>query len=531
VTSRAAIGELASREFDLLVIGAGIHGAFAALEAARRGYAVALVDRGDYGAATSANSMRVLHGGFRYLRSGDIRRLRESARERAYLFRAAPHLTAPLTCIAPTGTAATPGPLAFRAALSMYGLLGVGAAQRDDEAGLLDRTEYFRRAGSFAAPGATGGATWRDGFLTGAERLLMNVVRTAQAHGATTSNYAECEQILTSGGAAVGARVRDLLGDGRVDVRARCVLNAAGPWATDVAAESGGGPPLAFARGCNVIVRCTPPGSAIAVPDHRGRMLFAVPFGSLTLLGTWYSAMQPRAASLAGDVSVLLESFRRAAPDFTVDENAVTRVHAGMLPLTSGASPDDPAASLSDSPAVIDHGNAGGARGLVSLVGVKWTTGRSAAMRALAVAERMIGPSRHHAPPDAVLHGGDPADGGGSQGTVERTADPTGAHLARQYGSAADDIRAIAREDPRWLRPLAPGRLTIGAEIIHAIRVEQAVRLTDILLRRAGVGLAEEPPEELVDAAVQLAAAELRWSPDRVDSELRDLRGCYGMPR
>ena len=530
MTSRAAIGELASREFYLLVIGAGIHGAFAALEAARRGYAVALVDRGDYGAATSANSMRVLHGGFRYLRSGDIRRLRESARERAYLCGAAPHLTAPLDCIAPTGTAATPGPLVFRAALSMYGLLGIRAAQQGEETGLLDRAEYSSRAGSFAAPGATGGAAWRDGFLDGAERLLMNVVRTAQAHGATTTNYAECERILVSGEAAVGARVRDLLGDAVVDVRARCVLNAAGPWAEEVAREAGGGPPLAFARGCNVIVRCTPPRSAIAVPDHTGRMLFAVPFRGLTLLGTRYSAVLPGAATLADDVSALLESFRRAAPELSVNENGVTRVHAGALPLTTGGSPDDPAASLSDSNVVIDHGRAGGARGLVSLVGVKWTTGRSAALRALRVAERTIGPSPRHVPPDASLYGGPHAASGRSQGAVDRKDDES-SHLARQYGSAADDVRAVARDDPQWLRPLVPGSATIGAEIIHAIRAEQAVHLTDILQRRAGVGLAEEPSEELAHAAAQLASSELHWSQDRIDAELRDLRACYGVPR
>jgi glycerol-3-phosphate dehydrogenase len=532
VTIRVAIAELASQDFDLLVIGAGIHGAFAALEAARRGWRVALIDRGDYGAATSANSMRVLHGGFRYLKSGDLRRLRESARERDYLLAAAPHLTMPLDCMAPTGTAATPGPLAFRAALAMYGMLDARRNAEAHESRTLTRNEYEVRAGAFATPDASGGAVWQDGFLTGAERLLMNVVRTAQTHGATAANYASCERIIVREGMVRGAGVLDVVSGESIDVRARCILNAAGPWISDVVADLGGAAPLALARGCNAILRCPPPRCAVALPADAGRLLFAAPFAGLTLIGTWYSAAVPGGPSLADDVSALLAAANRAAPALQLGAAAVTRVHAGALPRHAGAAPDDVAGSLHDRPIVIDHGATGGARGLISLSGVKWTTARSAALRSLTAAHETLGAPPRHVSPDAPLHGWQQQPPKRDGATHTRGAsDELSAHLAAQYGTAAPDVRSAGSGDECLLQPLAPDCPTVGAEIVHAIRAEQAVHLDDILVRRCGVGLAEEPSQALVRAAARLAATELGWSGDEMDREIAAMSRLYGAPR
>lgn len=533
---RPAIRELSSREFDLLVIGAGIHGAFAALEAARRGFNVAVIDSADFGAATSANSMRVLHGGFRYLQRAGVLRLRESARESDYLMGAAPHLTVRLPCVAPLGTGGMPGGTAFRVAFLAHALLTSG---RHDSSGTsartVNRAEYERLCGHFAVPGAAGGAVWYDGFMSGSERLLMNVIRTGTACGVVAANYARCEALIVSDGTVQGARVHDLHGDTTFEIRAARVINAAGACVQEVMHGIDALPQVRFARGCNAIVRRTPQPCAVAVPVADRRMLFAVPFGNVTLLGTWYSSADPRlpagAAAVSSDVEALLAAFRQAVPGYDIGMADVVAVHAGHVPITEGAAPHNVAASLCERPLVLDHGAAGGVRGVVSLVGVKWTTARAAAVRAVQLATRSLAHTPRRVPSDEPLHGG-PTRGGGetvarAPSSVNGITVATQAHLAAVYGSAAHEVLLCAAEWPELLTPLAAGEATIGAQVVHAIRTEQALHLTDVLLRRTIVGLTQHPAPALVSAAAAIAATELDWSPAQTAAEIAAVSAGY----
>src|SRR5262245_22182660 len=254
---------LADRRFDVLVVGAGIHGACAAWEAARRGAAVALLDRGDFGGATSANSLKVIHGGLRYLQHADFVRVRASARELGLLRRLAPHLVKPLPVVVPTGSGLTDSPLAFRAALALYDALG-GKASHPDPASGLPPPGILRED---AAPGLFGrGALWYDAQVTHPERLTLDFVLAASERGAEVCTYLEAAALRTEHGRVTGIEAVDRETGRSVTVAGETVLEMTGPWAGRLHPLPGR-PELAL--GMNVVLAGPPLRTAIGVRSRR----------------------------------------------------------------------------------------------------------------------------------------------------------------------------------------------------------------------------------------------------------------------
>ena len=235
------LGSLASREFDVLVVGGGIFGACAAWDAALRGLSVALLERRDFGSGTSANSFKMVHGGIRYLQHADMYRIRESSRERSALLRIAPHLVSPLPIMIPTYGHGREGKELLSAGMLVYDLATI-----DRNRGLLDPDRRIprsrvvsREACLEALPGLeasdlTGGALFHDAQIHNTPRLTLAFLQSAASAGATIANYVEASGFLQDGDSVTGVRARDVLGGDTLDVRARMVLNCAGPWATSV---------------------------------------------------------------------------------------------------------------------------------------------------------------------------------------------------------------------------------------------------------------------------------------------------------
>ncbi|HEX6434037.1 MAG TPA: FAD-dependent oxidoreductase, partial [Gemmatimonadales bacterium] len=219
--------------YDLLVIGAGIHGACIAWDAALRGLSVAVVDRGDFGAGTSANSLRIVHGGLRYLARGDFGRMRESIRERSTLLRIAPGLVEPLPVLIPTYRHRLRGRSAMGLALLLNELVSLGRNRglppdRAIPSGhLLSREECLRVYPWFFRQGLTGGALWYDARLRHPERLTLSFVRSAADLGAVAANYVRVDRLLVRGGNVEGASVTDLIGGAEFAIRSQAVVVAA----------------------------------------------------------------------------------------------------------------------------------------------------------------------------------------------------------------------------------------------------------------------------------------------------------------
>jgi glycerol-3-phosphate dehydrogenase len=553
------LGELTGREFDLVIVGGGICGAAAAWDATQRGLSVALLDRGDFGGETSANSLKVVHGGIRYLQHLDLARVRESSRERTALLRIAPHLVHPLPVLVPTYGHGLRGSEALGAAFAL--LNGLTA---DRNHGVTDPDRQIPRARLVSAsmvrawhpelddPGMTGAGLFWDGQLYNPSRLVWEFVRTAGRAGAVAANYCDVGGFLRRGTRVVGVAVCDRLGGERFEVRSRMVLNAAGPFAGQLGARSGAraasGIPLS--RDMAVVIRRRLVHErALAVqtkyqdPDaylSRGRRhLFVVPWRDVTLVGVNSIVYRgdPNCLTVTEpEVEGFLDEINDAEPRFALTMDDVALVHAGLLPIGADALVEANV-SFGKRAHVVDNARADGVDGLVTAVCNRYTTARRVGERAVDLAIQKLGvaarPSRSAETP---LHGGRVAT---FAGLVQEIARASGAdrlrpdvaeQLAHNHGSAYGEVLQVVRETPSYgVRIGTSG--TLAAEVIHAIRNEMAQKLADCVFRRTDLGTAGHPGDDALAGCAALMAEELGWSAARTELELAEVRTRFPGPQ
>ena len=397
----------AARTYDLAIVGGGIYGAALALEASRRGLSTLLLERGDFGGATTWNSLRIVHGGLRYLQGLDLPRFRESMGERRWLLSAFPDLVEPLACLmplyAPPRGGALRRPAAFRAALAANAWLGrrgndgLAADRRLPGGSVLGAAETAERFPGVDREGLCGGALWYDAVAPDSQRLLIEMLRWAAACGARALNYVEAVGLRRERGRTVGVEARDRVSGARLLFAARRVANCAGPWSPLVARRLDRDVPGLFrpVLAWNVFLDREPlaPVALAAAPRRPGApTYFVLPWKGRVLAGTAYAAPAADAANAANladwdpgqgrpdpeRVAGFLEDLNAALPALGAHTDQVLRVHWGWLP-ASAETPDAPASR----PVVHDHGAHGGLQGLVSVSGVKLTTARAVAQEAL----------------------------------------------------------------------------------------------------------------------------------------------------
>ncbi len=531
---------MAGRRYDVLVVGGGACGAFAALEAARRGLSVALIEGRDFCGATSANSLKVIHGGLRYLQQADVGRVLASARTRRRLMRVAPHLVQPLPCVLPTENRFMRSRLVMSAGLLANDLLafnrnrGADGAHRVPPGRLLSRAELAAIVPGADRLGFTGGALWYDGLAHNTERLVISAVRAAVERGADAANYLAATGLLRAGQRIAGVTARDRLGGAELEIRADFVINAAGPWAAEWPAGQSAGltpPPGKLAMGMNFVLR-RPLSERIAfalqtAPTAGGgrRMLFFVPWRAGTLAGTYYRDHTGPADALRvteEDMELFLNDLQKACPAAGLRREDIAFVQAGLLPAhgsgTPGGEPDLLAHAV-----FVDHARRDGVAGMLSLVNVKYTTAWNVAAQAAAIAVRRLGRGKRDGKlRDAALPGGDIADLDRFLAD-ETDGGPAARRLGLQYGTLRHEIVELGRRE-NLAAPLAAGSGVIGAEIVQAVRHEMAQTLCDAVYRRTDLGTAGAPPPEALAAGARLMGRELGWSLARVAQELARAR-------
>jgi glycerol-3-phosphate dehydrogenase len=477
---RRDLAALASREWDVAVVGGGIYGAAVAWDAAQRGLAVALVEREDFGAGASWNSLKTIHGGMRYLQKLDLARLRQSARERSILLAIAPEIVRPLPFLVPSYGHGTTGREALALGLLLNDWLtrgrnhGLPPERHIPDARTVSAAEALRLVPGLERRGLTGAGLWHDAQATSTERLTIGLLHAAASAGAKAANHAEAAGFLRASGRVAGVAVRDALSGATHEVRARMVVNAAGPWADDLLERGGLRRPRAPLLRARNLVLHRPPAVPFAVGARvGGRYLFLVPWEGRTIAGTSYEPVE----APPSDPLAFLDEAAAAFPWAGMARSDVAVVHEGLVPGRGGAS------GLSIRPRLHDHEAEDGLPGLVSLQGVKYTTARAVA-----------------------------------EGAVNL--------VARRLGRPLPPCRTA-------VTPLAQARVLdppLEEATRHAVRDEMAVTLADAVLRRLDLGTAGPPPAPELDTVGRVMAAELGWDDERERCERAALARFYAGP-
>lgn len=518
--------------YDLLVIGAGINGAGIARDAALRGLRVLLVDKGDLSAGTSSWSSRLIHGGLRYLEHGEVGLVRESLRERERLLRNAPHLVHPLALTLPIYSGYGRGPLMIRAGMIAYDALSFDKS--------LPRHRMYSAKGALAhepglnPDGLLAAARYFDAQVEFTERLIVENVLDAIAHGATVATYTQVERLVVEAGVIRGAQLQDLITGETAMAHARVTVNVTGSWVDTVLRESGietEQPLVGGTKGTHIIVRAFPgaPMDALYIEARQdGRPYFIIPWNDLYLIGTTdvrYGGDLDRVVPSEEEIAYLLVEANLAIPSAGLDRESVLYAYAGLRPLPWA--PEGKEGSITRKHIIHDH--APRYAGLLSIIGGKLTTFRSLAEEAVDQAGKKLGrplPGERTSKellPGAVAHFGQFAERF-RRDAPDWIAPYAIEYLLPVYGTRARAVLALAEREP-WLRDVVSEETgAIGATVVFGFIEERARTLTDSVLRRSMIGYAADAGFGALELAAGAAQRSLGWSDERAAEEIAAYR-------
>ena len=529
---------LADGVVDVLVIGGGVTGAGAALDAASRGLSVGLLEARDWAAGTSSRSSKLIHGGLRYLEQFAFPLVHEALSERSRLVRTiAPHLVTPLPFLLPL-TAPVWQRAYFGAGVALYDALGAALTPGRE----IPRHRHLSREKTLAAfPGLRGDVVrgairYWDAQVDDARHTLA-VVRTAAGYGAHALSSARVTGLLREGtgtdAPVVGVRVADLTDGSSFTVRARSVVAATGVWSDDIGSMLGDAAPslkVRASKGVHLVL----PRSAIdgaALPEAGGTraglilrtptsVLFVIPWGERWIVGTtdtpWRLDRDHPAASSA-DIDYILEQVNRVLVR-PVTPGDILGVYAGLRPLLAGES--DETSRLSREHAVVRP-----VPGLVLVAGGKYTTYRVMAEDAVeAAVEGLPGvPASRTArlPLVGAQRWEDVKDAAGTLAAASGLTEDAVERLLHRHGDRTADVLDLVRGDPELGRPLTGAPHYLAAEVVHAVTAEGALHLDDVLTRRTRISI--ETDHRGVESAPEVArlmASVHGWQPDFLAREV-----------
>lgn len=549
------LAQLTEQEFDLAIIGGGIYGAAATWEAALQGLRVALIEREDFGSKTSSNSLKIIHGGLRYIQHLDYKRMRESIRERRVLMKLAPHLVHPLPCIMPTYGHLGKGPEVMRVALLLNDLVGWDRNRIDDpqkilpNGKVLSREECERLLPGVRRENLTGGALWYDCQVYNSERLLLAYLHSASAMGAVLANYVSAEGLIFRGNRVVGVQARDRLANVPLQIRARLAINAAGPWVNRVfqwLRPHQQRPPVQWSWAMNLVTKKIVSGFAVGATgrhkvwqdgrlvDKSRKVFFIAPWRDYSLVGTIHEPYYGDPSDFRireREIARFIEEINGAYPGAELKREDVKFFYGGLLPMDR-PDPKSGEVVLTKHYKLIDHSQADSVDGMISVVGVKYTTARDVGRKTVRLAARKLDRPFHEIDVESQrLFGGEiPRFQEFWQQIHDdlRNQLPDAAidQLAYNYGSEYGRILALGKENPEWLRPF-PGTGVLPAEVVHAVREEMAQRLIDVVWRRTELGSAGLPSDDVLNQVAELMARELDWSPEKVAEEIEHTKAHY----
>lgn len=520
-TQRAqALAQLDTQEWDLVVIGGGITGAGVAQQAARRGWKVLLVEQRDFAWGTSSRSSKLVHGGLRYLKEGDLKTTLHSVRERQRLMQEAPELVEPQSFLFADCVGRKPGRWLFQLGLNLYDLM---AGHRSHFYASLKDTQTL--APGLNPPQLRGALVFTDAKTDDA-RLVWRVLMEARRDGAVALNYVAAKALKLDAmrtGRVHGLVLEDAITAQQYTVRAKAVVNATGAWADQLRAGLGAKPLLRPLRGSHLVVPFwrLPVAQSISMMHPRdGRPVFLYPWEGATLIGTTdldhTGDLHTEACITQAEVDYLLQAVNDQFPAAVLTSADVSATYAGVRPVVDDGKGD--ASKATRDHVVLDES------GLITLTGGKLTTFRLMAQDALALAAPHAG--KPFARDDAAIFTPAPA-------LNPHWSAATRHRLAARYGDQAEVLAADASDAD--LQTI-PGTNTLWLELAIAAQSEAVVHLDDLLLRRTRLGLLlPRGGLDHLERIRALCAAHLPWDADQWLAELTRYRALiaahYALPQ
>jgi glycerol-3-phosphate dehydrogenase len=521
----AAITALKEKELDILVVGGGIVGTGAALDAVTRGLSVGLLEARDWASGTSSRSSKLVHGGIRYLEQLDFRLVREALIERGLLLqRIAPHLVKPVRFLYPLKT-----PVIERfyigAGMLLYDIFSWSGGRPPGvpHHRHLSKRQVMRAIPSLSKDALVGGITYYDAQVDDA-RYVASLARTASFYGVHAASRVRVEGFIKVGQRVVGVHAHDVETGERFDVRARQVVNATGVWTDDTQAMVGerGQFKVRASKGVHLVVpRDRFQSNTGLLLRTEKSVLFVIPWGRHWLLGTtdtdWHLDKAHPAAT-AADIDYILEHVNRVL-QVPLTREDVEGVYAGLRPLLAGES--EQTSKLSR-----EHLVAHSVPGLVVIAGGKWTTYRVMAKDAIDEAVAALdGKVPQSVTQDIGLLGAEGYQAAWNRrGKIARAFGVHRArieHLLNRYGTLTDEILDLLRERPELGEPLPGADDYIGAEVVYAASHESALHLEDVLARRTRISIeAWDRGVSAAPVAAALMAGVLGWDAEREQSEV-----------
>jgi glycerol-3-phosphate dehydrogenase len=508
--------QIQKEAFDVAIVGGGIVGCGIARDAASRGLRVVLVEKSDFGGGTTSASTRIVHGGLRYLEMLDLRLVRLDLRERETLLRIAPHLVRPLEFLIPFFRGDVASALKMRLGLAVYDALSfdknlpsrrwVTAAEARQMDPILKLTEL------------SGVAAYHDARIDSPERLAVENIVDAEAHGGVALNYCEAVAAVHIHGRVAGIRVRDRLNGDEAVLASRVLVNATGAWFDHVNQLLSSRPSTAIrmTKGIHIVCRPVTSKAIVLFSQVDRRLMFAIPRRGLTWIGTTdtdFHGDPSDARTSRQDVDYVVASVKRLFPGLSVGDVLYTTAGVRALVRRSGS-----ASSVTRMHRVVD-GPPIACEGVISILGGKITGYRAIAQEATDMVCRKVGAAdRRSRTAETLL----PGARGRRDATSRRTDAPSFNHLFDLYGTRADEVASIAQSDPSLAMPLNAAYQDIGAQVVHAVRHEHARRVADFLRRRSLLGASADQGLAAAEAVARLMANQLGWSESEITRQVRE---------
>ena len=527
---------MSSKAYDVLVIGGGITGAFIAWDASLRGLKVALLEKGDFGGATSAATSKLIHGGLRYLKTLEVGLVRESLQERRIMEIIAPHLVYPLPFVFPAYGWGMRGLPAAISAMVFYDTLSYDRRWINDDDKKIPGHEKFSAEEILElepildAKELKGGVIYYDCQMYNPERLTLEPILSAVEYGADVANYVMVEDLIKKGDDITGVQASDLLSGKRFDIKAKVTVNAAGPWADLMLGKIRGKKHhgLVRSKGIHIITRPLQKDHAIILQTKSGRHFFIMPWRGCSLIGTTdvvYKGDPDKFKVTNKDIADFLDEINATVPAARLTRDDVLFQYGGLRPIVEKeTSVEVEVYDASRKYELYDHEAEEGVRGFVTAIGGKYTTSRNMAQQMVDIICTKL-----KVKPVACLTHTTPLFGGeiGRYASfVERAkkirpsnlSEEVIENLCRNYGSRYLDVIKTAKK--RHLEKVCEQYPDIMAEVYHAMETEMAITLSDVLFRRTGLGTLGNPGTEIIEKVADVMAGELKWKKAQRNKEI-----------